>query len=134
MTGTTTATGTNDTESPEALAGRICASKQFLGISPADVIDRYQYFNATFGPTTGKYQTSVIAKLAESWGFEKASKAVSVGELGRTRLLVTLFAKVTKTYHAGLKANVQRRYQGADTVSVKSFQQNDVASISEGRQ
>eukprot|EP00744_Colponema_vietnamica_P001411 GILI01002338.1.p1 GENE.GILI01002338.1~~GILI01002338.1.p1 ORF type:complete len:1308 (+),score=317.28 GILI01002338.1:34-3957(+) len=142
VTETTTATGTNASETPEVLASRICASRQFMGISPEELLDRYHYFMATFGPAPDKYKASVITKLAESWGFEKASKAVHAGEFGRTRLLVSMIAKVTKTYHAGQKALVKRHRNATRTLSnnpetmseaVKSIHMADVGSFSDGR-
>eukprot|EP00388_Colpodella_angusta_P034503 GDKK01032749.1.p1 GENE.GDKK01032749.1~~GDKK01032749.1.p1 ORF type:complete len:422 (+),score=49.03 GDKK01032749.1:171-1268(+) len=118
----TTATGTTTmTETPEGLAGRLCASKQFAGVAPEEIMDRYNYFLATFGPIKDKYQATVITKLAESWGFEKAAKVVNAGGVGRTRLLVSLIAKVTKAYHSNKGATSYGKTRYGTTVTHTSM-------------
>eukprot|EP00743_Colponemidia_sp_Colp-15_P015610 GILK01018841.1.p1 GENE.GILK01018841.1~~GILK01018841.1.p1 ORF type:complete len:269 (-),score=9.83 GILK01018841.1:611-1417(-) len=136
MTETATATGTNNTESADDIVGRICGSKQFTGIHPDELLDRYQNFLANFGPTTDKYKASVITKLAESWGFEKASKTVNNGGQGRTRLLVSLIAKVTKAFQVSQKTQRRRRTnvsysRNVESVAGKSLHRTEFGSVSD---
>ena len=68
-------------DTPEAIAARLCATRQYGGLAPADVVDRYTFFTATFGPTPDKYKAAVIAKLAEAWGVAEEAAAYKNGGL-----------------------------------------------------
>ena len=110
---TTNTASTGENMTPEELAARLCAGKQFQGISADHLILQYYFFLATFAPTTDKYKAGVIAKLGETWGFEKASKAAHVANEGhRTRLLVGLLGKIIRTFRASRKAKGVRNFAG----------------------
>ena len=134
VTDTTASSTTSDNMAPEELAIRLCTTKQFHGIAPDGLLLQYYFFLATFAPTTDKYKAGVIAKLGEAWGFEKASKAASVANEGlRTRLLINLLGKITRTFRASRKVKGVRNFAGGSTVHGTTSSMGDEASVATGR-
>lgn len=92
-------TVTTEAEQPEVVAKRLCSSKQFAGLSVDSLMLHYNFLQTLLGPANENYRVSVIAKLAEAWGFESSMKAAR-HESSRVRLVVSLLGKVTKSFNA----------------------------------
>ena len=102
--GATATSGSNDAATAEELISRLCGSRQYANVSPEFVFTTFTILVAAFSPTTEKYQTSVIAKLGEAWGFEKAARRMGgASSFVRRRLIISFVAKICRTMVASNK-------------------------------
>ena len=122
---------------PAELAAQLCAQRQYSGLVTVDeLLANLNVIQTVFGPTKPKWQQEAIAKIGESWGFEKAAKAAR-REGSRLRLLVTLMGKVSKAinmrrssgggaYRGGAGGNNRSNY--SESILVQRSMATGVAS------
>eukprot|EP00744_Colponema_vietnamica_P007671 GILI01011018.1.p1 GENE.GILI01011018.1~~GILI01011018.1.p1 ORF type:complete len:1036 (+),score=210.76 GILI01011018.1:314-3421(+) len=103
-TGTGTGSQTTDVETVDDMVAKLFASsKQFKMTSPDEVLYNHHFLTTIFAPVKEKFRNNVITKLAESWGFDKSAinAGMSNGNANKMRFLVSLVAKMTKTFVVG---------------------------------